>query len=90
MRVLCHNSGLHKYRPGGEIGRRRGLKIPLRKECRFDSGPGHHRQSRTVFNDCAAFLFGVQFAQYAPLVRGSVGIGSLAHCPLKERIYGTA
>src|SRR3546814_20368613 len=27
--------------PGGEIGRRRGLKIPRRKACRFDSGPGH-------------------------------------------------
>jgi hypothetical protein len=30
-------------RPGGEIGRRRGLKIPRRKACRFDSGLGHHR-----------------------------------------------
>ena len=34
--------GFTNTRPGGEIGRRRGLKIPLRKECRFDSGPGHH------------------------------------------------
>ncbi len=32
--------------PGGEIGRRRGLKIPRRKACRFDSGPGH----QTLFN----------------------------------------
>lgn len=30
--------------PGGEIGRRRGLKIPRRKACRFDSGPGHHKK----------------------------------------------
>ena len=30
--------------PGGEIGRRRGLKIPRRKACRFDSGPGHHNK----------------------------------------------
>jgi hypothetical protein len=29
------------YCPGGEIGRRRGLKIPRRKACRFDSGLGH-------------------------------------------------
>ena len=30
-------------RPGGEIGRRTGLKIPgPLKACRFDSGPGHH------------------------------------------------
>ncbi len=27
--------------PGGEIGRRRGLKIPRRKVCRFESDPGH-------------------------------------------------
>ena len=39
---ICHNSRLHKYRPGGEIGRLRGLKIPRRKACRFESGPGHH------------------------------------------------
>src|SRR5260363_108569 len=31
----------HPYGPGGEIGRRRGLKIPRRKACRFDSDPGH-------------------------------------------------
>lgn len=34
-------------RPGGEIGRRAGLKIRFRKECRFDSDPGHQIQSRT-------------------------------------------
>src|SRR5690606_39456683 len=28
--------------PSGGIGRRRGLKIPRRKACRFDSGLGHH------------------------------------------------
>lgn len=39
---MCHNLPLHKYRPGGEIGRLRGLKIPRRKACRFESGPGHH------------------------------------------------
>ena len=39
---ICHNLRLHKYRPGGEIGRLRGLKIPRRKACRFESGPGHH------------------------------------------------
>jgi hypothetical protein len=32
--------------PGGEIGRRRGLKIPRRKACRFDSGPGHQQVSK--------------------------------------------
>ncbi len=34
-RALC-DTGL-----GGEIGRRAGLKIPFRKECRFDSDPRH-------------------------------------------------
>ena len=37
--VFC----VSKVRPGGEIGRRTGLKIPgPLKACRFDSGPGHH------------------------------------------------
>ena len=27
--------------PGGETGRRKGLKIPRREPCRFESGPGH-------------------------------------------------
>lgn len=30
-----------KVRPGGEIGRRKGLKIPRLRSCRFESGPGH-------------------------------------------------
>lgn len=47
--LLCHNPGLpSSRRPGGEIGRRRGLKIPRRKACRFDSGPGHHGCSAMV------------------------------------------
>ena len=33
-----------------------GLKIPRRKACRFESGPGHHIQSRTIERR-AAFLF---------------------------------
>ena len=37
-------------RPGGEIGRRRGLKIPRRKACRFDSGPGHQQFKTVVKN----------------------------------------
>ena len=37
-------------RPGGEIGRRTGLKIPgPLKACRFDSGPGHHQMSLSVW-----------------------------------------
>ena len=36
--------------PGGEIGRRRGLKIPRRKACRFDSGPGHQQFKTVVKN----------------------------------------
>jgi hypothetical protein len=37
---------LVKFSPrlGGEIGRRAGLKIRFRKECRFDSDPRHHLQ----------------------------------------------
>ena len=34
--------------PGGEIGRRRGLKIPRRKACRFDSGPGHQLKNQSL------------------------------------------
>jgi hypothetical protein len=30
------------YCPDGEIGRRAGLKIQFRKECRFKSDSGHH------------------------------------------------
>ena len=32
--------------PGGETGKRSGLKTRSRKACRFDSGPGHHLPSR--------------------------------------------
>ena len=31
--------------PDGEIGRHKGLKIPRRKPCRFESGPGHQRRT---------------------------------------------
>ncbi len=54
---MCHNLRLHKYRPGGEIGRLRGLKIPRRKACRFESGPGHHIKVRTCPRRCGLFLF---------------------------------
>ncbi len=48
--TMRYGSGLHlaavcNHRPGGEIGRRTGLKIPGRKACGFDSRPGHHRKS---------------------------------------------
>ena len=33
-------------RPGGEIGRRKGLKIPRLRSCGFESRPGHHLGSR--------------------------------------------
>ena len=36
--------GARRHRPGGEIGRHKGLKIPRSNPCRFDSGPGHHRR----------------------------------------------
>ena len=32
-------------RPDDEIGRRKGLKIPGRKACRFDSGSGHQKKT---------------------------------------------
>ncbi len=41
-RAICLNC------PGGEIGRRRGLKIPRREACRFDSGPGHHHRIKAL------------------------------------------
>ena len=35
--------------PGGEIGRRNGLKIRRwNTPCRFDSGPGHHFEKTSV------------------------------------------
>src|SRR3989344_9610625 len=35
--------------PGGGIGRRTRLKIELRKECGFDSHPGHHKRTKRLF-----------------------------------------
>ena len=35
--------------PGGEIGRRRGLKTPRRKVCRFESDPGHQILKTAAF-----------------------------------------
>lgn len=31
--------------PGGEIGRRKGLKIPRQQACRFESGQPHHSET---------------------------------------------
>jgi hypothetical protein len=57
MPTLCHNSGLRIQRPGGEIGRLRGLKIPRRKACRFESGPGHHILNSRNTSLCCGFFF---------------------------------
>src|SRR6478672_7696537 len=38
---------------GGEIGRRAGLKIPFRDECRFDSDPRHQAAGRHFMSDSA-------------------------------------
>ena len=36
--------------PGGEIGRRKGLKIPrVNNSYRFKSGPGHHLPNNATF-----------------------------------------
>jgi len=59
--IIC---GFVAHCPGGEIGRRRGLKIPRRKACRFDSGLGHQRKTienqwftkRPVFTGLLFFL----------------------------------
>ena len=57
MSTLCHNSQLRIQSPGGEIGRLRGLKIPRRKACRFESGPGHHiLKSRNILPCCGFFM----------------------------------
>lgn len=42
--LKSHYNGNFFTGPGGEIGRRRGLKIPRRKVCRFESDPGHHNR----------------------------------------------
>jgi hypothetical protein len=39
--AVWQNRALYSTGLGGEIGRRAGLKIPFRKECRFDSDPRH-------------------------------------------------
>jgi cysteine synthase B len=44
----CAGTGL-----GGEIGRRAGLKIPFREECRFDSDPRHQGVRRHPMSDSA-------------------------------------
>ena len=41
-------------RPDDEIGRRKGLKIPGRKACRFDSGSGHQKNGHAQ----ACYFFG--------------------------------
>ena len=41
--------------PGGETGRRRGLKIPRRKACRFESGPGHQIALFPCLTDSISF-----------------------------------
>ena len=41
IRAASRRQATHHLGPGGEIGRRSGLKIPRRKACRFESGPGH-------------------------------------------------
>ena len=35
-----------QHRPGGETARRKGLKIPRRKACRLESGPGYQASYR--------------------------------------------
>ena len=37
-----------KRSPSGEVGRRRGFKIPRRKACRFESGLGHQIKQKCV------------------------------------------
>ncbi|SCU87772.1 hypothetical protein CNECB9_4760005 [Cupriavidus necator] len=50
----------HTPCPGGETGRRRGLKIPRRKACRFESDPGHHRKIKELQH----FLIPLGTAEY--------------------------
>jgi hypothetical protein len=38
-------------RPGGEIGRRKGLKIPRLRLCGFESRPGHHPPSGGLMSE---------------------------------------
>ena len=47
-----------RSRPGGETGRRKGLKTPRRKPCRFESGPGHQlKESPNAFSRSRALVF---------------------------------
>gem|GEM_PF-4146363 len=55
-------------RPGGEIGRRRGLKIPRREACRFESDPGHHTfNAASLQRSCRCGFFMVEVFWNNPL-----------------------
>lgn len=47
-----HFDGLDRMNPRNSVG----LKIPHRKVCRFDSGPGHHSYSAIKAVACSAFV----------------------------------
>ena len=48
QKAAIHGRTFHRACPGGEIGRRSGLKIrrTLIGPCRFESGPGHQIEFR--------------------------------------------
>jgi hypothetical protein len=69
--------------PGGEIGRRRGLKIPRRKVCRFESDPGHQILKTAAFLAAIfiAFRNRPPFRQWGTFEsRGGLCLSSAAGC----------
>gem|GEM_PF-1193808 len=78
--LICNT--LHTC-PGGEIGRRRGLKIPRRKACRFDSGPGHQLKIPSVYKALARFVASTPIQGDFPRLRVRYSFGTL----MKRRVY---
>ena len=54
---------------GGEIGRRAGLKIPFREECRFDSDPRHQARAPT----CGTIVRMSDAAPRYPTIEDTIG-----------------
>ncbi len=78
--LICNT--LHTC-PGGEIGRRRGLKIPRRKACRFDSGPGHQLKIPSVYKVLARFIATTPILGDFPKLRVRYSFGTL----VKRRVH---
>lgn len=80
--------------PGGEIGRRRRLKISRRKACGFDPRPGHHLAYKAKcvmrFLLCGFLAQLVEHFLYTERVGGSSPSGptTMAYSPDVQHVSG--